>query len=100
MKTKREPVVHKVKCWPVNFNRWICRNKSFEIRRNDRDYRSGDTLVQEEWDPSLKEYTGRVGTGHVLYVMEDQPGLQNGFCILEVPFLKMIIKQQSHEDMG
>lgn len=34
--------------------------KNFELRLADWDCAEGDILVLREWDPGLKEYTGRV----------------------------------------
>ena len=33
--------------------------KKGELRLNDFEINEGDTLVLEEWDPKIKEYTGR-----------------------------------------
>lgn len=47
MKTK-----HKLKCAPEYFARLQSGQKTFEIRKNDRDYQVGDILVISEYDPS------------------------------------------------
>lgn len=42
---------HELKCHPEYFGR-ICRGqKTFEIRKNDRDFQVGDILVLREYDP-------------------------------------------------
>lgn len=33
--------------------------KTFEIRKNDRNYQEGDELLLKEWDQLNEEYTGR-----------------------------------------
>lgn len=43
---------HKLKIWPRMFEAVQRGDKTFEIRKNDRDYQTGDTLVLEEWDPA------------------------------------------------
>lgn len=88
-----------VKCWPENFNNWIGRRKSFEIRLNDRDYQTGDTLFQHEWDPNTQAFTGRVGVGPVGYVLRGFKGLVNGWVGIECPFLKMVIKPKQEGDI-
>jgi hypothetical protein len=33
--------------------------KTFELRLNDFEIKEGDTLLLREWDPEIKDYTGR-----------------------------------------
>lgn len=39
--------------------------KCSELRRDDRDYRIGDVLVQGEWGPNIRRFTGRVVMGQI-----------------------------------
>lgn len=78
---------HRVKTWPPFFKDALLGKKPFELRINDRDYKVGDILVQEEFDPELKDYTGMKHRQEIIYVMkaEDLPGqwgLKEGWCIL------------------
>jgi hypothetical protein len=34
-------------------------NKTFELRLDDFECRTGDTLVLREWDPKTRQYTGK-----------------------------------------
>lgn len=43
--------VHHVKIWPENFEPVRLRIKTFEVRKNDRNYQFGDLLCLHEWDP-------------------------------------------------
>lgn len=43
--------VHKLKCWPEEFEAISRGLKTCEIRRNDRDYQPGDVLRLQEFDP-------------------------------------------------
>lgn len=43
--------VHYLKTWPSYFQAIKAGDKPFEVRRNDRDYQPGDTLILQEWDP-------------------------------------------------
>ncbi|EAG8216178.1 DUF3850 domain-containing protein [Listeria monocytogenes] len=49
--------VHKLKILPKFFQEKIALKKSFEIRKNDRDYKVGDTLALQEFKNGT--YTGR-----------------------------------------
>lgn len=51
---------HHLKTWPTYFNAVKNGSKKFEIRVNDRDYRTGDILVLEEFQPCKK--CGGTGT--------------------------------------
>lgn len=43
---------HELKCWPEYFARIGTGQKTFEIRRNDRDFQVGDILILKEYDPA------------------------------------------------
>ncbi|MGR5862821.1 DUF3850 domain-containing protein [Bacillus pacificus] len=46
------------------------RIKTFEIRKNDRDFHVGDTINLNEWDNERKEYTGRSIAIEILYITD------------------------------
>jgi len=57
---------HELKVWPAYFERLADGTKTFEIRRDDRGYQSGDKLVLREYvdvtflgAPTAGRYTGR-----------------------------------------
>lgn len=43
--------------------------KRFELRLADFNIREGDTLILEEWDSEIKEYTGRTIEKKVDYIL-------------------------------
>ena len=47
------------KTWPELFQRCLDGSKTFDLRLNDFDIEEGDILILREWNPELKEYTGR-----------------------------------------
>lgn len=51
---------HFLKIQPQYFEEVRNGNKSFEIRKNDRDFKVGDTLYLQEYNPLAQEYTGEV----------------------------------------
>lgn len=51
--------MHFLKCWPMYYGGLADGTKPFEIRKNDRDYRVGDQLCIQEWEPERERYTGR-----------------------------------------
>ncbi|WP_331384989.1 DUF3850 domain-containing protein [Bacillus badius] len=42
---------HELKIYPQYFKAVVSGKKSFEIRKNDRDFKVGDTLLLHEFDP-------------------------------------------------
>ena len=85
-------MTHELKILPEYYNLVASREKTFEIRKNDRDYHAGDTLILKEWDG--EKYTGRLVTRYVNYIMYGgQYGLEDGYCImnLKVSALKAVL---------
>lgn len=56
--------------------------KPFELRKNDRNYNTGDILKMREYRDG--EMTGNVIRKEITYVLEDFEGLMQGYCILGV----------------
>jgi len=82
---KRE-TVHHLKTWPKFFKALDLGFKRYELRRDDRDFRVGDTLVLEEWDPKTKKYTYKYCYRSILYIMRDFPGLKKGYCLMSLGY--------------
>lgn len=55
------------KTWPDYFEAVLKGDKQFDARLGDFKAEVGDILVLEEWDPELKDYTGRVIKRRVSY---------------------------------
>ncbi|EAC7181146.1 DUF3850 domain-containing protein [Listeria monocytogenes] len=60
--------VHKLKILPEFFEKKRTLVKAFEIRKNDRNFKVGDTLVLQEFDNG--EYTGREYWEDVVYITD------------------------------
>lgn len=77
---------HDVKVWTGYYDALASGRKTFELRRNDRDFLAGDTLRLREWNPDHERYTGRAVDRLISYVLEgpaaEQLGLQPGFAVL------------------
>lgn len=77
-------MTHYLKILPDYFKDVESGAKTFELRRNDRNYQPGDTLVLREWLPE-GGYTGRELTRYVPYVLQGKDfGLVDGWCILSL----------------
>ena len=61
-------MTHELKILPEYFEAVLSRNKSFEIRRDDRDFKVGDTLLLKEYDSIFKVFTGRTAKRKITYI--------------------------------
>lgn len=59
---------HELKTWPLPFQAVVDGIKPYEIRRNDRPFKAGDTLLLHEWDPEGSGYTGRTVVCRVTHI--------------------------------
>lgn len=60
------------------------RKKFWEIRYNDRNYKTGDDICLIEYDPSKPGYTERCVTCQIEYVMYEFEGLEDGYVIMSL----------------
>ena len=75
---------HEVKILPNYYEDVLSGKKTFELRKDDRDYKVGDLIVLKEYDSSENVYTGREKMYGIGYILRNCPeyGLQEGYCIL------------------
>lgn len=56
---------HELKIWPQYFCRVKDGSKTFEVRRNDRGFQPGDTVLLREYDPTVIRRIEELPMGHV-----------------------------------
>lgn len=78
--SQQEKKVHDVKLGTTFFDDVKTGRKTFELRKNDRGYKEGDTIVLHEYKDGTM--TGRTITKKIVYMLEDFTGLEDGYCIL------------------
>ena len=78
---------HELKILPEYYREIRCGRKTFEIRKDDRDYKVGDILILLEWNG--EKYTGHHVKREITYILRDaeQYGLKTGYCILGISVL-------------
>ena len=74
-------IKHELKILPKYFEEVSSGRKTFEIRKNDRDFKVGDVFVLREYENG--KYTGRYFINSIWYLLKDcsEYGLQDGYCI-------------------
>lgn len=63
--------IHRLKTWPCYFVEVISGRKNFEVRKNDRGFKTGDLLDLIEWDPDTGDFTGRQCRREVTYILDN-----------------------------
>jgi len=53
--------VHELKCWPAFWDAVASGAKTFEVRKNDRGFQAGDSLVLLKWDPETANWVTPAG---------------------------------------
>lgn len=62
----RNKMIHDLKILPEFYEAVLSNEKTFEIRRNDREYLVGDCLILNEYCEG--KYTGRQVKGRITYI--------------------------------
>lgn len=78
-----------LKILPEYFNAVLRGDKTFEIRKNDRNFQWGDTIQLSEYDAENDSYTGRSLICEVTYILygnksTEKYGLKEGYCIMSI----------------
>lgn len=81
--------VHELKILPEYFRPQLEGKKNFEIRKNDRDYQVGDTLVLKEYDPKTDKFTGINMLAEVTYITDYMQ--KDGYVVLGTKRFKLRI---------
>jgi hypothetical protein len=52
-------MTHEVKCWKTYFKLIEDGSKTFDLRKNDRNYQAGDDIMLCEYNANIQTHTGR-----------------------------------------
>lgn len=78
--SEKEKKVHSVKIGKEFFEDVKNNIKTFELHKNDRNYKVGEILELHEYEAG--EETGRTCRKLITYMLKEFTGLQDGYCIL------------------
>lgn len=75
---------HELKILPKYFSEVYSGNKTFEVRKNDRNFKVGDMLILKEWDIENQKFTGNQVKRKITYILDNKIYLKKGFVILSL----------------
>lgn len=78
---------HELKIIPRYFYDVIEGKKTFEVRKNDRNFNVGDTLILREY--SNGEYLSGYAKVRVIYILNDTQYCKEGYVILGIELLRV-----------
>lgn len=78
-------MTHELKILPEYYRAVIERRKTFEVRKNDRNFKVGDKIRLREFDPDYKlKYTGREWYGKITYILKSPIYCKKGYVIMSI----------------
>jgi hypothetical protein len=76
---------HTLKTWNDYFDDIAFGDKSFEVRKDDRNYEVGDTLILQRYNPNTKEYDGCEVSVKVKYILRGGSfGIEEGHVVMGI----------------
>lgn len=84
--------IHNLKILPFYFADVSTDVKTFEVRKNDRNFQIGDVIQLNEFDGYV--YTGRCVKVLVTYILKEHETLKEGCCILGIRRISQVIAKE------
>lgn len=82
-------MTHALKTWPEFYKDVESGRKNFEVRKTDRPFAEGDTILLQEWDNNTELYTGKECSFKIGYILNGPGfGIQKGFCVMALENIK------------
>ena len=77
--------IHDLKVWTEFFEDIMARRKTFEVRKDDRNFQVDEFLSLQCFDPFNKKYTGEKMIVRITYKLNGgQFGIEPGYCVLGI----------------
>lgn len=74
-------MTHTLKTWLEPFAAVVNGDKTFEIRKDDRNFQVGDSLILQEWCPVQQKYTGKELHMRVTFIGRGEPYPEGYACM-------------------
>jgi hypothetical protein len=79
---------HELKCWSEFFQPIWDDKKTFEIRKDERNFKVGDRILLREYNPTLKIYSQRSIVAQIIYILHDDNYLSYGYVAFSMKILE------------
>lgn len=97
-------MIHILKTQEPYFSQLKLKNKTFELRKDDRCFNVGDMLVLAQYDFELQLYTNSVVVAKVTYIVRNndlpEEMLATGYCCMSVSHLSAIQLTEDLNDLS
>lgn len=77
-------MMHELKLVQPYFEAVSAGKKNFEVRRNDRDFQVGDTLILKEFRTISGTYTGKQLERTIVYLLDHPDYVKPGMVIMAI----------------
>lgn len=77
-------MIHALKQIQPYFDDVISGRKTFEIRKNDREYSVGDLIALNEYDKEKQTYTGNSCLCYIDYILNDNEYCKDGYVVMSI----------------
>ncbi|HRI61220.1 MAG TPA: DUF3850 domain-containing protein, partial [Saprospiraceae bacterium] len=80
-------MTHELKCVNPYFSEVFCGLKTFEVRKNDRDFQLDDNIILKEYEN--EQYTGDEVYATITYILPGgQFGIEPGYVVMGIYVLE------------
>lgn len=80
--------VHYLRTWTPLFKELKCGLRQIDIRKNDRNFKVGDTLILDEFNPETQKHIGNWTPKLITHVIDDERYVKNGYVVLGMKDIK------------
>lgn len=95
----RENAYHDLKILPEYFAAVKNGTKTFELRKDDRNYRVDDMLLLSKWSPEFGYFSDILMT-RIVYILKDVPGLEPGHVVLGISSTRISVNRKECIEAG
>lgn len=93
-------MIHELKTEPEYFEAALRGEKTFEVRKDDRNFQTGDYLALNEHSREEETYTGRSLLVEVVYVLKDPEYCKEGYATMSIRRCRVETEGEMLDRMG